>query len=270
MKTRLFTRKRALISSVAMLLVAMIALGTATFAWFTSNPNATASGLTLKATASKGLVIQTASHAKVNADFWGHTDYLNCNATEDGSKTDAIELTPASFDLSTEGKLGDCFTVEAAADNAAAAKADAEVGDGTAGVYQEEIACKLTGAADESDTSDLKITGLTVTTTTATQAVGIRVAVEYNGKLVGVYAAKTERTNDYLKGTTGQAFSTFTTTETTYPLYSGTTTIGQVGTTGTDKVKVTVFLDGEDSTVYSQSIAASNLVTSVKLDLTVK
>ena len=37
MKTHLLTKKRALISSVAMLLVAIIALGTATFAWFTDN-----------------------------------------------------------------------------------------------------------------------------------------------------------------------------------------------------------------------------------------
>ncbi len=270
MKTRLFTRKRALISSVAMLLVAMIALGTATFAWFTSNPNATASGLTLKATASKGLVIQTASHAKINSDFWGHSDFLNCNATEDGSKTEPIELTPASFDLSTADKLGNCYTVEAAADNAAAANADAIVADGKTGVYQEEIACKLTGAANESDTTALKIKGLAVTTTTAAQAVGVRVAVEYNNKLIGVYAAKSAATNDYLKGTVGQAFSTFETPETTYPLYSGTTEIGQVGTSGNDKVKVTVFLDGEDSAVYSQNIAASNLVTKVQLDLTVQ
>lgn len=40
MKTK--SRKRLLISSVAMLLVAMLALGTATFAWFTQNTSATA------------------------------------------------------------------------------------------------------------------------------------------------------------------------------------------------------------------------------------
>ena len=39
------SRKRLLISSIAMLLVAMLALGTATFAWFTQNTTATASGI---------------------------------------------------------------------------------------------------------------------------------------------------------------------------------------------------------------------------------
>ncbi|MBK6088582.1 hypothetical protein [Ruminococcus difficilis] len=42
------SRKRLLISSVAMLLVAMLALGTATFAWFTQNTTATADGLYAK------------------------------------------------------------------------------------------------------------------------------------------------------------------------------------------------------------------------------
>lgn len=48
MKTHLLTKKRALISSVAMLLVAIIALGTATFAWFTSNTTATADGINVR------------------------------------------------------------------------------------------------------------------------------------------------------------------------------------------------------------------------------
>lgn len=42
------SRKRLLISSVAMLLVAMLALGTATFAWFTQNTQAKADQLSVK------------------------------------------------------------------------------------------------------------------------------------------------------------------------------------------------------------------------------
>ena len=42
------SRRRLLISSVAMLLVAMLALGTATFAWFTTSTSATASKLSVK------------------------------------------------------------------------------------------------------------------------------------------------------------------------------------------------------------------------------
>lgn len=42
------SRKRLLISSVAMLLVAMLALGTATFAWFTTSTNPYADNFSAK------------------------------------------------------------------------------------------------------------------------------------------------------------------------------------------------------------------------------
>lgn len=55
MKTK--SRKRLLISSVAMLLVAMLALGTATFAWFTQNTSATADGITVRTSKTSSLKI---------------------------------------------------------------------------------------------------------------------------------------------------------------------------------------------------------------------
>lgn len=51
------SRRRLLISSIAMLLVAMLALGTATFAWFTSSTTATASGIKVKTIKASELVI---------------------------------------------------------------------------------------------------------------------------------------------------------------------------------------------------------------------
>lgn len=50
-------KKRMLISSVAMLLVAMIALGTATFAWFTQTTEATADGIYAKAAKASSLQV---------------------------------------------------------------------------------------------------------------------------------------------------------------------------------------------------------------------
>lgn len=61
MKTHLLTRKRALISSVAMLLVAIIALGTATFAWFTKSTTIMADSITVKTIKSSELQIRGAS-----------------------------------------------------------------------------------------------------------------------------------------------------------------------------------------------------------------
>lgn len=66
MKTK--SRKRLLVSSVAMLLVAMLALGTATYAWFTSNRNVSADGMSVKAGAAKGLQISIDNQAT-----WGNS-----------------------------------------------------------------------------------------------------------------------------------------------------------------------------------------------------
>ena len=50
-------RRRALLSSVAMLLVALVALGSATFAWFTSSTSASANGIMISTTKSSELKI---------------------------------------------------------------------------------------------------------------------------------------------------------------------------------------------------------------------
>lgn len=51
------SRKRILLSSIAMLLVALVALGSATFAWFTLQKTVTANTMLVKATAKKGIEI---------------------------------------------------------------------------------------------------------------------------------------------------------------------------------------------------------------------
>ncbi len=70
MKTQKF-RKKALLSSVAMLLVAAVAVGSATFAWFTSSTSATADKLSVK-------TVQ-ASELKLSDDTNDWTDQLHYN-----------------------------------------------------------------------------------------------------------------------------------------------------------------------------------------------
>lgn len=68
------SRKRLLISSIAMLLVAMLALGTATFAWFTTSTTSRANGIGVKTIKSSKLEI-----SKLNK-VWGTTvDYQTAN-----------------------------------------------------------------------------------------------------------------------------------------------------------------------------------------------
>lgn len=60
-------RKRALLSSVAMLLVALVALGSATFAWYQANMSVSAAGMTFTTNAASGLQIISASQVTANA-----------------------------------------------------------------------------------------------------------------------------------------------------------------------------------------------------------
>lgn len=79
------SRKRLLISSVAMLLVAMLALGTATFAWFTTDTTTQAKGISVQ-TSKKSLLLVSSRTSP-----W--TDNLNYNFGTDDAKN---LLQPAS------------------------------------------------------------------------------------------------------------------------------------------------------------------------------
>lgn len=226
MKTRLYTRKRALISSVAMLLVAMIALGTATFAWFTSRPDANAQGLTLKATATNGLVILTESHEnyiksldngtrQVKASDWVHDDFLNYtnNGTTASSSTTPVLLDSTSFNLGLNSNVfSDAYRVTAKEDNNYVAANDAPVSKITdrTGLYQETIKCKVTGAIDSTKDYKVRVSGLTAKTATGLTTEGAdllksaRIALEYSEKgaaytNIGVYSFVNTTSNQYLK-----------------------------------------------------------------------
>ena len=87
-KTQKSFRKKALLSSLSMLLVSTVAVGSATFAWFTNNKSVTASGMSVKAAAAKGLQITGR-----NADnAWGPT-YTFAHSE--------LTLAPVSIDYST-------------------------------------------------------------------------------------------------------------------------------------------------------------------------
>lgn len=79
------SRKRLLISSVAMLLVAMLALGTATFAWFTTDTTTQAKGISVQ-TSKKSLLL-------VSSRTSGWMDNLDYNFGTDDAKN---LLQPAS------------------------------------------------------------------------------------------------------------------------------------------------------------------------------
>lgn len=79
------SRKRLLVSSVAMLLVAMLALGTATYAWFTSNTTATANGLNVKTSKTSTLEISKSDHEWGTSVDYAHTQSMYPASTANGT-----------------------------------------------------------------------------------------------------------------------------------------------------------------------------------------
>lgn len=79
------SRKRMLLSSIAMLLVALVALGSATFAWYATQNSVTAKSEAFKAAAAQGLVIK---------DFDDETTWTN-----EVTLKSATSLTPAAFNF---------------------------------------------------------------------------------------------------------------------------------------------------------------------------
>ena len=67
------SKKRMLISSVAMLLLAMLSLGTATFAWFTSSTSATANNINVRTTKSSELKVSKSDFQFADTISYGMT-----------------------------------------------------------------------------------------------------------------------------------------------------------------------------------------------------
>ena len=86
-------RKRALISSVAMLLVALVALGSATFAWFSTTNNATANNMTAKTNkASNILLNELKTDETALAHDWAQTlTFTQATSTSGTNGTLAME-----------------------------------------------------------------------------------------------------------------------------------------------------------------------------------
>ena len=307
MKTRLYTRKRALISSVAMLLVAMIALGTATFAWFTSRPDANATGLVVRATAANGLVILTESHENyitravaqggenraVTSSDWTHDDFLKYSPTAGENGAPGSIQTPEKLDATSFnlGAANDVFSkgfrVDAEKDDDHKAKSTTVVsGNIEAGFYQETIRCKVTGAIDTSKDYKVKVTSLTAVKKTrtgddATEFAALqnslRLALEYkkstdsNFTTVGVYSLKTGgSSNKYvLTNAAYGAEGTLSATNYNFPINTSLSNevVGAVGTDGNDTFRLTIYLDGEDAGCKTSNYVAADLISDVKLDL---
>lgn len=292
-------KKKALLSSLSMLMVATVAVGSATFAWFTQSPTANAQGLQLKASASNGLKIITESHkgstALSDATFLSK-DYLNYDSTTKISSTDSILLNPASYDFSVaSGTLNATpYKTTASSDQSAAANGLAAVTEASVGlkdkdVYAEKVYCKLVGVTDAGAEETVRLDSIDVTwEDTANSEVqgAVRILVTYTEdgteKLIGAYSKAAESGIKSLKGaiaaseddgaTNGYAklpASSIGSVDFTAVGSIAQTNLGTVETTGKNYVTVYIYIDGEDSQCASKNIKAADLITAVDVQLSI-
>lgn len=257
-------RKKMLLSSIAMLLVALVALGSATYAWFTSNPNATASGISMKTTAAAGLVIKTDTD-----NDWSHNAALNKNgATFNASPVSQDQSTPANF-----------WTVLATSAAAYGAKSGESMTPAVAGTdyYTENIYCRLSDGSDATANASKKVyvKGVTITAASgATMQNCMRVAIAGPNGLLGTYALSTAGANGTLTTaaqTPGSFNPAIAATSTSLNVDTGLTALSASGSDITKYITVYVYLDGQDTDCYSDKVGtvnASEIISGVAVDLT--
>jgi hypothetical protein len=299
-------RKKALLSSVAMLLVALVALGSATFAWFVANPTVTASGLKMQTNAAAGIYVASESAINVlgtsnRADAFGKTTLLDAQsgteiadlAGRTAEQYQKFVLLPTSLDnTATSPAVPDAINAWAhatAAQNTAPGKNDsayvagvdgstftytATTSAGGTGVYYEDIYVKTT-TSTETDSVEIRSAYVKITLPTNAGSgdicQGIRVAltvpVAASGsdpateRIIGIWApsghtagycwdkssaSAARKSTTYLDGTTDALGAKAS-------IDSGVLTA--TPSTEANKIRVYVYLDGEDANVFSSNIS---------------
>lgn len=260
MKNTTFKR-RALLSSVAMLLVALVALGSATFAWFVSDPTATASGLAMKTTTSTGLVIDVQYDG--NTDFT-HSETLNSQTASPKLTPYAgtVEMSPASM---TE--TGVMKTVGAAASTGYIGKpGEAITAAGATTYYSETIDCQTT------DGGAATITKAKVTFTEAASAPAIksafRVALLDGTTILATWAPAASDSARYIKdGVSSYPSSAITDVRSVVATGSQQTISVAIGAGSTKTLTLVAYLDGEDGNCYSDLASLAQCFSNIELYL---
>ena len=269
-------RKKALLSSVAMLLVALVALGSATFAWFAADPVVDAAGINMKTTTAAGLVGITSSEltvlgkslteAQADGTLWDHDLILNAKSIDGVTKTDptAFKLNPVS------GKGNTKFTTLAANDYESTAKGDNAVTNATINTdfYNEKVYLKST---DNSAVSDVELTGVQITYAEGASSVAdsVRIEVIVNGVVKGTYGLKADGSNTYLTQTATTYAGAVSSDKYDYTVAAAQldepVSLGGITANNVLTVDVNVYLDGEDATCISRQVNANNLISYLNL-----
>lgn len=262
-------RKRALLSSVAMLLVALIALGSATFAWFVNSPDANTKGFSMKTTTDSSLLLGAEFDLALATTVTGRVGFArevtlnnkyNTGDTEASSRTETLQ--PASMDAA-----GGLHTVQAEKTDSYGAKAGNPITNGAA--YMEKIYFKQDEAGSTSTAKDVYLKSVNWTKPTIAahdMSPAATVAIlGKDGSLIETFTY-TSRTQSFIPASMTSYASASLGSRTTTAAGNAATT-APVGTAkafdtadnALDYVTVVVYLDGEFSEVFSDNVKGDNL-----------
>jgi hypothetical protein len=260
-----------------MLLIALVALGSATFAWFVDDPNVTATGLTMKANTALGLVAQTTT------DGWGSSTWKHDPAL--GKNLGASVLVPVTPVKPTTGSIQwfnaagegyDDGDLDTTTGKLWALKTAGTAGElVTGGIYYEQIKFKLEGGQTE---AALKLTGCTVTGSNDAIAAGVTVAFVYGDNIIAMFNKGTaDSTTSKWTGLSNGA-------QTAAPASGSTWDIHKSGSLGTPitidtftadaanngasavteiTLDIYVFLDGANANVKSSNATVDTIISSI-------
>lgn len=252
-------RKKALLSSVCMLLVALVALGSATFAWFSANPNADATGISAKTHAAAGLVIRTETDRT-----WSHAAKLY------NGQTDVKDLQPVSQEQGT-GKAANFYTAEAALDTEYKAKAGTVAAATGSPFYAEKVYFRLSGTEDDTN-AKVNVTNIEIAKDEGVEPAllnCIRVSIaDMNGTVIATYAAATSGENGVLTTAGESSFSPAIKTAGADTLDCGFTGL-TTADADTKYVTVYVWLDGQDENCFTNKVSEQDtieIINNVKVD----
>jgi hypothetical protein len=261
-------RKRALLSSVAMLIVALIALGSATFAWYQANLDVSSTGMTFTTNAASGLEVISASVVDGSSKIQSTDAELTAKTASYGSSTTFAnlntELQPASLNPAANSNQGAFFTTTGTDAATSTIKNGATVSTSTS--YVEEFVYFKIANAGTTENGTVALTNVTITagsdTTADDMADAIRVVVyKMDGTIAGEFAITGGENKSCLLTTgtyTTATASTFIGTKTVTTAGACNIPVGSVTKSclASQGCRVRVYLDGFENSVFSNKATA--------------
>lgn len=245
------SRRRVLISSVAMLLVAMLALGTATFAWFTTQSQANASGIAATTTKSSELKLAKLDLVYNESITYGLNKALKPASSVDGTNWYmGVAAAKGNYAVNAAG-FDKIDTTTAGQNNVSADKTNVVY------VYDEMLNIKNFGGSTCNGVT------ITVNATFTSQCGRIAIvpcAAQTTANTYSAITAANFKNNIYSaaagttwKGVKGEGAASTSTTEdmtATKKAAGASISVGNINANATKSYRILVWFEGNDDTLF--------------------